>query len=454
MSKSLAQVAHRVFPIFILLWLAGCNGGGDNSAPAGGGTNFTVGGTVSGLSGTVVLQNNTGNDMTLSANNAFSFTTAMATGGNYSVTVRTQPASQTCAVANGAGTVSGANVTDVRVTCSASPPSLALLAGDMQSSGSLNGIGIAARFNAPQGLATDNAGNVYVADTSNSIIRKITPQGVVSTLAGAAGTPGSSDSTDGTGATARFDNPTSVGTDRAGNVYVTETFTVRKVTPEGAVSTLAGTAGARGSNNGTGPAASFAAAYGGGADSAGNVYVVDNACTLRKITPQGVVTFALITADVSDPVVGQLPHDCTGASREVNGPFGVATDSADNIYETHTSWQVVYKMTPAGVLSTLAGTVGVIGSADATGAAASFNRPWGVAADSAGNVYVADTGNHTIRKITPDGAVSTVVGVAGQPGFTPGALPGLLSSPIGVAVSGKSLYITMLNGVAVVRNLP
>jgi len=101
-----------------------------------------------------------------------------------------------------------------------------------------------------------------------------------------------------------------------------------------------------------------------------------------------------------------------------------------------------------------AGMVDIIGSSDATGAAASFNRPLGVATDSAGNVYVADTGNHTIRKIAPSGEVSTVVGVAGQAGFAPGPLPGLLSNPLGVAVSGTSLYILLNNGVAVVRNLP
>ena len=100
------------------------------------------------------------------------------------------------------------------------------------------------------------------------------------------------------------------------------------------------------------------------------------------------------------------------------------------------------------------GAGSVPGSTDATGAAASFNFPAGVAADSADNVYVADTGNHTIRKITPDGAVSTVVGVAGQANFAPGALPGLLSGPVAVAVSGTSLYITLLNGVAVVQNRP
>ncbi len=324
--------------------------------------------------------------------------------------------------------------------------SLALFAGDMQGSGSADGVGTGARFNSPQGAATDSAGNVYVADSGNNTIRKITPQGTVSTLAGAEGTPGSSDSTDGTGATARFNNPTGVGSDGAANVYVADTFNgiIRKITPAGAVSTLAGTAGVRGFSDGTGPAASFTAPYGSAADSSGNVYVVDSAfCTIRKITPGGVVT-----------TVGGVDrghHGCSGAGGEVNGPFGVATDSTDSVYATHSNDQVISKL---GLDTPFAGTANVIGSTDASGAAASFDRPLGVAADSAGNVYVADTGNHTIRKITPDGTVSTVVGVAGQAGFAPGPLPGLLSSPVGVAVSGTSLYITLLNGVAVVQNRP
>jgi hypothetical protein len=114
----------------------------------------------------------------------------------------------------------------------------------------------------------------------------------------------------------------------------------------------------------------------------------------------------------------------------------------------------IRKITPAGVVTTLAGTAGAFGSTDATGAAARFDGPFGVATDSAGNVYVADSGNSTLRKITPAGAVSTLAGVAGQTGFAPGALPGLLGNPSGVAVSGTSLYITIYNGVAVVQNLP
>jgi sugar lactone lactonase YvrE len=326
--------------------------------------------------------------------------------------------------------------------------SLALFAGDMGGSGNADGVRAAPSFNFPQGVATDSAGNVYVADSNNNTIRKITPAGVVSTLAGTAGLTGS---TDATGAAARFNFPFGVAADSAGNVYVADSRNniIRKITPAGVVSTLAGTAGLTGSTDATGAAARFTHPVGVATDSAGNVYVADtNNSTIRKITPAGVVTTLAGTAGVFGST------DATGAAASFNSPRGVATDSAGNVYVADTSNNTIRKITPASVVSTLAGTALLAGSTDATGAAASFNVPIGVATDSAGNVYVADSNNDTIRKITPAGAVSTVVGVAGQASFAPGALPGRLANPLGVAVSGTSLYITLYNGVAVVQNRP
>src|SRR5207248_1565673 len=145
------------------------------------------------------------------------------------------------------------------------------------------------RFRSPKGIATDGADNVYVADTGNSTIRKITPAGVVITLAGKANGRGSDD---GSGAAARFDEPRGIATDRAGNVYVADTAnnTIRKVTPAGAVSTLAGKAAVTGSADDTGAAAGFNRPQGIAADGQGNVYVADTwNGGIRKITPAGVV---------------------------------------------------------------------------------------------------------------------------------------------------------------------
>ena len=322
------------------------------------------------------------------------------------------------------------------------------LVGAPDAAGSTDGTGAAASFDFPTGVATDSTGNVYVADTFNNTLRKITPAGVVSTFAGTAGIFGS---TDGTGAAARFDSLSGVATDSAGNVYVADTAndTIRKITPAGVVSTFAGAAGVAGSADGTGAAARFNFPNGVATDSAGNVYVADsNNRTIRKITPAGVVSTLAGMAGALGSTDG------TGAAARFNSPNGIATDSTGNVYVADSVNSTIRKITPTGVVSTLAGTAGVAGSADGTGAAARFSFPHGVATDSAGNIYVAEGGNHTIRKITPAGAVSTIGGAAGKKGFVPGVLPGVLPPLSGVAIFGTSLYVTMTNGVAVVTNRP
>ena len=160
----------------------------------------------------------------------------------------------------------------------------------MNNGGSADGTGSAGRFFFPTGVAVDAAGNVYVADSSNHTIRTITPAGVVSTLAGLAGNPGS---TDGTGSAAQFNFPQGVALDAAGNVYVCDTgnATIRKVTPAGVVTTLAGLAGSLGSVDGTGSAARFFSPTGIGVDAAGNFYVAERGMVaIRKVTPAGIVT--------------------------------------------------------------------------------------------------------------------------------------------------------------------
>jgi NHL repeat len=206
---------------------------------------FAVGGTVSGLSGSglVLHDSGGGDDQTVSSDGSFVFQNPVASGKTYTVTVKTQPTGplQGCSVTNASGKVGFIDVTNVAVSCGP----IALLAGALGGLGSIDGDGSAARFNGPSGVAADRAGNVYVTDTANSTIRKITPAGVVSTLAGAAGQFGSAD---GNGSTARFSYPYGVATDSAGNVYVADTSNsaIRKVTAAGVVTTVAGTPGARG----------------------------------------------------------------------------------------------------------------------------------------------------------------------------------------------------------------
>jgi DNA-binding beta-propeller fold protein YncE len=144
--------------------------------------------------------------------------------------------------------------------------------------------------------------------------------------------------------------------------------------------------------------------------------------------------------------------DGTGTAATFNSPQGIAFDKlSGDVYVADTYNNTIRKITPDGVVSTFAGKAGVIGHADGKGQNASFNNPLGLATDSAGNVYVADSYNHAIRKITPSGVVTTIAGMPGYEGFAPGVLPGRLDFPMDVVVHGSLLYITMNHGVAVVQ---
>ena len=304
--------------------------------------------------------------------------------------------------------------------------------------GSVDGTGSAARFYNPNGVAVDGSGNVYVADRLNHTIRKVTPAGVVSTLAGLAGNPGSSD---GTGSAARFYAPAGLAVDSSGNVYVADTYnsTIRMVTPSGVVSTLVGLAGSRGSSDGTGNAARFYYPFGVAVDSSGNLYVADtHNNTIRMVAPGGVVSTLAGLAGSSGS------SDGTGSAARFNGPSSVAVDASGNVYVADTFNSTIRMVTPGGGVSTLAGLAGNEGDSDGTGSAASFFIPQSVAVDSSGNLYVADCGNSTIRKVTPAGVVSTLAGRASSSG---GSTDGTGSAaqfnePRGVAVDGSgNLYV-------------
>jgi hypothetical protein len=343
-----------------------------------------------------------------------------------------------CVISNTNGTATTAPPAALIVTY---PLYLSTVAGQAGSSGSADGTGSAARFNDPSDVAADSAGNVYVADTNNHTIRKITSAGVVTTLAGLAGTSGS---TDGTGSAARFNLPAGLAVDGSGNIYVADTYnhTIRKVTATGTVSTVAGQAGSSGSADGSGGNARFNYPSGVSVDSTGNLYVADtNNFTIRKITPAGVVSTVAGLAGSSGI------SDGAGSAARFSSPEGVTVDGSGNLYVADTDNHTIRKITSAGVVTTLAGLAGTSGGGDGSGSVAQFQYPSDLTVDSAGNLYVADTDNHTVRKITPAGLVGTVAGLAGSSGSTDGlGSAARLFYPTGVAVDGSgNVYVADTN---------
>jgi streptogramin lyase len=309
--------------------------------------------------------------------------------------------------------------------------------------GSADGTNDAARFYNPQGVTADLAGNLYLTDTGNSIIRRVTPEGAVTTLAGFAGRSGSSD---GTGSDARFNQPAGIALDAAGNLYVADAgnHTLRIVKPEGTnwvVTTLAGAAGNAGSADGVGTVARFNYPRSVTVDQAGNVYVADTTNNTIRIAAPVADSWVVTTLAGTPGKIGS--SDGTASMALFNRPSGVAVDSSGNAYVVDTGNGTLRVVTPAGVVTTLAARPYVGGSDDGTGPDARFGSPCGVAVGGNGNVYIADTDNSTIRKVTPVGVVTTVAGNPGYPGSTDGIGPmARFNHPLGVTADvNGNIYV-------------
>ncbi len=331
-------------------------------------------------------------------------------------------------------------------------PKILFVAGNMNGPGYLDGPVAFARLNRPEGVVIDKAGNLFVTDTSNHVIRKITPEGVVSTFAGKWGNTGTSDgkggearfnsphgiaidsddqlyvvdrfnyavrkisvdgvvstiagakepsrSEDGVGASAKFGNPDGIAIDLKHNIYVTDGNAVRKITPAGLVTTLAGIPEKTGREDGVGSAARFIGTNGIATDKAGNVYVGDSDA-IRKITPSGEVTTLVGKKDQR--------HQDTNSAARLDYLEGLTMDSTENLYVTDHQ-HTIHKVSLTGEVTLIAGVPGKEGLRDGPNKLAQFEYPHGLTIDKAGAIYIADSRNNAIRKLTPAGNVVTLVG--------------------------------------------
>ena len=297
--------------------------------------------------------------------------------------------------------------------------------------GLVDGVGSTARFNYPSGMVVDPAGNLYVADNSNHRIRKITPDGEVSTYAGT----GLAGFSDGDRTQAMFNHPYGLAIDVQGNLYVgdVQNHAIRIISPDGMVRTLAG--GRKGYSDREGDLAMFNHPHGVVVDANGNVYVADaNNNTIRKVTPEG--SASTLAGNGNDGFV-----DGSAVNAEFYVPIGIAIDGAGNIYVGDEGNSSIRKITPDGTVTTLAGN-GQFSFADGVGREAIFNAPGALAIDAEGNLFVADYLNNCIRRVSPSGEVRKIAGNL-EKGFADGdPAEAKFYYPFGIAVdTAGTVYV-------------
>ncbi len=327
------------------------------------------------------------------------------------------------------------------------------IAGTPEASGTNDGVGIFVRFNRPHGLALNSTGDLFVADYWNHTIRVVSTTGNVFTVAGLPLTQGTND---GLGGAARFYRPVSVAVHTDGTVYIADSFnhTIRKAVPSGqylSVTTLAGLARVHGTNDGTGSTARFFHPRGVALDNFGTLYVADEwNHVIRKVTPYGTVTTFAGLAGVPGT------NDGPATSARFNRPVGVVVDTAGNVFVADAGNHAIRKISSAGLVTTLAGMPGIAGTNDGTGYQARFREPTALALDSSGNLFVADTENCTVRMVTQSGTVTTIGGLAGVKGGADGiGTQALFASPVGIAVDQAGcLYVVDAANNCIVKGVP
>ena len=314
-----------------------------------------------------------------------------------------------------------AAVLSLSFTLSAQPLVIRTLAGSTSGGGFADGFGVFSRFSVPRAIAADAAGNLWIADTGNHVIRRINPAGDVVTIAGEPGVAGFAD---GSGSAARFRYPVGIAVDPVtGAIWISDkdNQVIRRMTPTGTVTTIAGEPGVAGSADAQGTAAKFAYPRGLIVDN-GIAYVADTQNqAIRRVTPDGIVT------TFAGKLLAQGSSDGVGGAARFRTPSDVARDpTTGDLFVTDTGNFRIRRITPDGTVTTFAGSS--FGNGDNTGTSARFRSPWGLDIDSSGTLYVADHDNHSLRRITPAGVVTTLAG-----GF---------NYPSGVALANGSVYLS------------
>lgn len=536
---------ERACAAALLGLMAGCGGGGAAAPgapvpPVTGTplTQFAVGGTVTGLEqGASVTLANGSEKLTVAANGSFSFPTKLATGSGFSISA-SAPGGYSCKVSEGSGTVGSADSTKTAVACmpvvlagamstlqgpvalaadgkgnlyvadSASHSvvkfsaagAMSVLAGGSDKPGFVDGPGAQARFRFGRGgLAYDESGNLFVADSCNGAIRKITPEGTVSTLAGH-GSPfcdnvlkewTGDEIKDGAGADAAFAFPEKMVSDGAGGVIVIDASggPLRKVSAAGVVTSvypvtpmgvysgflsalaraqdgtlyladsrriykyddgtlreLAGAATSGSASDGSGTAARFAGIRDMVAAPGGDLYVVDGT-QVRRVTPAGVVTTLAGDARPAEALDGR------GPAARFSSPMSIAVD-ADGLVVLDPASSILRRVGFDGEVRTLAAPASTRATIDGRGGAARLGAISSLSADADGNLYFTESARHVVRKVTPDGTVSTIGGLPGVAGTADGPLAGAtFTSPRTVAAGADgSLWVAQATGLRRIHN--